>query len=222
MGKNKLKHWAELETFERVFQPGHLVEALSGKLKGNWHQDVFKNNNPIVLELGCGRGEYTVNMGLRYPGKNFTGIDIKGARIWRGAKTAHESNLNNVAFLRTQIELLGYFFAPGEVSEIWITFPDPHHKRIRENKRLTSPVFLACYHTLLKPGGLLHLKTDSSSLFEYTREILCTQKGTLVFCSDNLYKESELPANMDIQTTYEKMFLDKGMTIKYLRFEFSK
>ena len=222
MGKNKLQHWAELDTFERVFQPKPGAATSGNTLKGNWHRHVFKNNHPIVLELGCGRGEYTVNMGLRHPEKNFIGIDIKGARIWRGAKTAHEEKMLHVAFLRTQIEFLEYFFAPGEVSEIWVTFPDPHHKRIRENKRLTSPGFLATYKNLLCHNGLLHLKTDNEALFNYTLEMLENEQGQVLYKSHDLYKEIEIPDHMDIQTTYEKKFMAQGFTIKYLRFCFLK
>lgn len=220
MGKNKLKHWAELDTFERVFQPGLGKDTTSNDLKGNWGKTVFKNNSPIVLELGCGRGEYSVNMALRHPDKNFIGIDIKGARLWRGAKTGHENNILNLSFLRTQIELLEYFFFPGEVSEIWITFPDPQTRNIRENKRLTSPSFLEKYKNLLGQDGLLHLKTDNEAIFNYTLEVLAQEKGHLQYSSQNVYMETTLPPDMDIQTTYEKIFTGKGMTIKYLKYCF--
>jgi tRNA (guanine-N7-)-methyltransferase len=220
MGKNKLKRWAELDTFERVFQPRTGVETSGNHLKGNWHAEVFHNDHPIVLELGCGRGEYTVNMGMRHPEKNFIGIDIKGARLWRGAKTANENKMLHVAFLRTQIELLEYFFQPGEVSEIWITFPDPHAKQIRENKRLTSPSFLNAYRNILGNKGLLHLKTDNEVMYQYTLEVLNDESGSILYHSNDLYREPEIPGNMDIETTYEKMFMEKGMTIKYLKFSF--
>jgi len=220
MGKNKLKRWAELDTFERVFQPGLDTGTSHNSLKGNWNRDVFHNAHPLVLELGCGRGEYTVNMAERHPEQNFIGIDIKGARIWRGAKTVNENSMENVAFLRTQIELIEYFFSQGEISEIWITFPDPQPKVIRENKRLTSPPFLSRYRNILKNGGLLHLKTDDTDLYTYTLEVLAKEAGRLLYHSDDLYNESELPPHMDIQTTYEKIFAAKGRTIKYLRFAF--
>jgi len=222
MGKNKLKRWAELEKFDRVFQPGVEVGNFGTLLKGKWNSDVFHNNNPITLELGCGRGEYTVNMALRHPEKNFIGVDIKGARLWRGAKTSHEENMLHVAFLRTQIELIEYFFAPGEVSEIWITFPDPQPKQIRENKRLTSPAFLSRYKNMLQSGGLLHLKTDDTGLFEYTLDVLKQEQGELLYQSADLNHEKEPPPHMDIQTTYEKIFTEKGMTIKYLRYCFQR
>lgn len=222
MGKNKLKRWAELDTLDRVFQPGLDTETTNNQLKGNWHSAVFHNNNPIVLELGCGRGEYTVHMGMRHPEKNFIGIDIKGARLWRGAKTAHENKMLHVAFLRTQIELLEYFFAPNEVQEIWLTFPDPQPKQIREKKRLTSPSFMDRYKQILAKEGLFHLKTDDTGLFEYTLEVLQNESGSMLYQSHDLYKEPELPQHMDIQTTYEKVFMEKGMTIKYLRYCFER
>jgi tRNA (guanine-N7-)-methyltransferase len=220
MGKNKLKRWSELNDFERVFQPGLATGTTNNKLKGNWNAEVFKNDHPILLELGCGRGEYTINMAVRHPEKNFIGIDIKGARLWRGAKTAHENKMMHVAFLRTQIELIEYFFAPGEISEIWITFPDPQSRQIRENKRLTSPPFVSRYKNILEKNGLLHLKTDDAGLYEYTKNVLQQESGKMLYQSADLYHEKELPPHMDIQTTYEKIFSEKGRTIKYLRFVF--
>ncbi len=220
MGKNKLKRWAELLKFERVFQPARGPETLESGLKGHWHDRVFHNDHQLVLEIGCGRGEYCVNLGLRYPGKNFVGIDIKGARLWRGAKTGHENGMTNLAFLRIQAEMIGYFFNPSEVSEIWLTFPDPQVQESRERKRLTHPGFLKQYRQLLKPGGLLHLKTDSAFLFEYTLEVLKQESGRLMAVCPDVYRDATCPRDMDIQTTYEKMFAEKGMTIKYLCFSF--
>ena len=167
--KNKLKRFRENETFANVIQPNR-EEVIAGNfpLKGVWARDFFKNNHPIVLELGCGRGEYTVNLAKEYPDKNFIGVDIKGARFWRGAKTALEEQIPNAAFLRTQIELIDHLFAQGEVSEIWITFPDPQIKYKRTKHRLTNQDFLAKYKHILSPEGLIHLKTDSEYLHGYT------------------------------------------------------
>ena len=220
MGKNKLKRWAELLEFERVFQPARGPETTASRLKGHWHEGVFNNDHPLVLEIGCGRGEYSVNLALRYPVKNFIGIDIKGARLWRGAKTGHENKMTNLAFLRIQAEMIGYFFSTGEVSEIWLTFPDPQLQESRERKRLTHPGFLKQYRQLLKPGGLLHLKTDSAFLFEYTLGMLRQENGKLMVASPDVYRDAACPKDMDIQTTYEKMFTEKGLTIKYLCFSF--
>ncbi len=168
MGKNKLARFAENKILPNVIQPTR-EEALEGfELKGKWRENFFKNDNPIVLELGCGKGEYSVGLAKTFPEKNFIGVDIKGARFWFGAKEAVESNMNNVAFLRTQIELVDYFFAENEVDEIWITFPDPQIKYKRTKHRLTHPDFLARYKKFLKPGGIIHLKTDSEFLHGYT------------------------------------------------------
>src|SRR3954468_5439933 len=167
MGKDKLRRFAEIETFSNVLQ----LDA--GKVyKGQWSDGFFKNNNPVVVELACGKGEYTVNLAQMFPDKNFIGIDYKGNRIWRGAKTALEDGVNNVAFLRMQIENLVDYFAPGEVDEIWITFPDPQPQLSREKKRLTSPRFLQMYRQILKPGGMIHLKTDNDQLYQYTLQII--------------------------------------------------
>ncbi len=172
--KNKLKRFRENETFSNVIQPER-DDVISGgfPLKGTWRSGFFKNENPIVLELGCGKGEYSVNLARRYPGKNFIGVDIKGARFWRGAKTALEEGLDNVAFLRTQIELIDLFFDRGEVDEIWITFPDPQIKYKRTKHRLTNAEFLGKYKTVLREGGFVHLKTDSEFMHGYTLDF-CT------------------------------------------------
>ena len=192
MGKNKLAKFAEMETFPHVFQyPFARLQQEAFPLRGRWGEAFFHNDHPIVLELGCGKGEYTVGLGELYPDKNFIGVDVKGARIWTGAKLSHEAGMDNVAFLRGEIESLTNFFAPGEVDEIWITFPDPQMKKV--TKRLTSTRFLKRYLEVLRPGGRIHLKTDSP--FLYTYKIL------------------------GIQTYYERQWLSRGLTIKYLSFE---
>jgi tRNA (guanine-N7-)-methyltransferase len=219
MSKRKLQRFDELTRLERVYQfPFPLVHTDHG-MKGNWNKNVFKNENPIVLEIGCGRGEYTVALSQDNPDKNFIGIDIKGARIWRGAKTANEENILNAAFLRVQIEWLAQFFEKGEVSEIWITFPDPQPQLTRENRRLTNKKFMNLYRMLLKPGGKLHLKTDNIGLFEYTLEVLADEAGDMEVCTKDLYLETPEGFNLAIQTTYEKKFMAEGFKINYLRFK---
>lgn len=221
MGKNKLKRFAENKTFDNVFQPKR-DEMISGfELKGNWNKTVFKNNHPIVLELGCGKGEYTVALAEKYPDKNFIGIDIKGARFWRGAKTAIENNLPNAAFLRTQIELIDYAFSENEVSEIWITFPDPQIKYRRTKHRLTHPEFLNRYKKVLKKNGLMHLKTDSEFLHGYTHGILQLLGHPVLISSHDVYHPDnrELPEEItSVQTFYEKRFLEENKKITYIRF----
>lgn len=171
-----------------------------------------------MLELGCGKGEYTIDLAERNPGRNYIGVDIKGARLWKGAKYATEHNMPNVAFLRTRIEFIQAFFAPSEVSEIWLTFSDPQPKS--ENSRLTSPVFLDRYRKILKPGGIVHLKTDSVLLHEYTKEVCATEGLKVLVCTDDLYgSDVEVPASVrEVQTFYEKMFLEKGCKITYMAF----
>src|ERR1051325_9312258 len=180
MGKMKLQRFAENQTFTNLLQPklGYPPEGFT--LKGKWNKDFFKKDQPIVLELGCGRGEYTIGLARRFPDKNFIGIDIKGARLWRGAKTGMEENLTNVGFLRILIDQIQYFFGENEVSEIWITFPDPQPQLSRERKRLTHPQFVNRYAGFLKPNGIIHLKTDSTSLYEYTLETIAAQKNKLL------------------------------------------
>ena len=217
MGKNKLQKFAEMETYERVFQyPFARLQAEGGfPLKGQWHS-VFGNDRPIVLELGCGRGEYTVGLARRFGEKNFIGVDIKGARMWAGAKQSNEEGLGNAAFLRTDIELIDRFFAPGEVSEIWITFPDPQMKKVR--KRLTSTRFLELYRQVLKDGGLVHLKTDSPFFYTYTTALV--QLNRLPVCEQtaDLYGQSQANDILSIKTYYEQQWLDRGLSIKYLCF----
>lgn len=218
MGKNKLRKFAEVENNPLVLQyPFGVVREKGFPYKGRWHSDFFGNNNPIVLELGCGKGEYTVGLGRQFPDKNFIGIDIKGARIWSGATAALRDDMKNVAFIRTSIELLEYFFAPGEVSEIWITFPDPQMKKV--NKRLTGTRFVEMYRRVLTPGGTIHLKSDSPFLFAYTA-MMVEHNGLKVLQSTaDLY--ADYPADdpiLNIRTHYEQQWLDRGLTIKYLSF----
>ena len=184
MGKDKLRKFGELGQFDRVFQPG--LEEISGRdhpLKGKWKQEVFHNQNPLVLELGCGKGEYTVGMARHFPEKNFIGIDIKGARMWKGAGISHREKILNAAFLRTRIEFIRSFFESGEVDEIWLTFPDPQPTERRRKKRLSGSVFLKLYQGFLRSGGLVHLKTDSSMLYRYTHELAEANGFEIIFSS---------------------------------------
>ena len=221
--KNKLKRFKENETFTNVFQPSReeVLNKTLGK-KGQWAQ-FFGNNNPIVLELGCGKGEYTVGLAKRYPNKNFIGIDIKGARFWRGAKTALEETLPNVAFIRTQIELVAHLFFSHEVSEIWITFPDPQIKYKRTKHRLTNEDFLNKYKEILKPKGVMHLKTDSEYMHGYTLGLLQGLKLPIHFAHHDVYGIGEHAPDqvVGIQTFYERQYLQEGKKITYIRFGFS-
>lgn len=219
MGKNKLKKFAEMMDFPRVLQvPFGKLKDEGFPMKGEWHKDFFGNGNPIVLELGCGRGEYTVGLAKEYPDRNFIGIDIKGARMWAGAKEAHLAGMENVGFLRTNIELLSEFFAPGEVAEIWITFPDPQMKKTR--KRLTASNFLNMYRTVLMPGGIVNLKTDSPFLYEYTSRLVMLNGLPVIKQTDNLYANTDgIDRILNIRTHYESQWLDRGLTIKYIAFK---
>ena len=218
--KNKLKRFSENETFTNVFQPTR--EEVVGDqfpLKGKWNSDFFKNDNPIVLELGCGKGEYSVGLAERFPEKNFIGIDIKGARFWRGAKTAVETGMNNVAFVRTQIELINHIFAENEVSEIWITFPDPQIKYKRTKHRMTNAEFLERYKKILKPSGLKHLKTDSEFMHGYTLGLLHGLGHEVIYANHNIYKNEGAPAEVTaIQTFYESQYLEVNKPITYIKF----
>ena len=217
--KNKLKRFRENETFPNVIQPGR-DDVLKGKFPyvGSWRKDFFKNKNPIVLELGCGKGEYTVHLAQRSPHINHIGIDIKGARFWRGAKTAIEEGYTNVCFIRMQVELIVQCFAEGEVDEIWITFPDPQIKYKRTKHRLTQPDLLKIYKTVLKSGGLIHLKTDSEFLFGYTLGIV-SQMGVIKYAHHDIYNNSDAPdIATEIQTFYENQFLEKKKAISYMNF----
>lgn len=216
--KNKLKRFHENETFKNVVQPTR-EEVISGyKLKGNWHS-FFKNSNPIVVELGCGKGEYTISLAEKYPDKNFIGIDIKGARFWRGAKTSLENNLNNVAFLRTQIELMEFCFSFNEISEIWITFPDPQIKYKRTKHRLVNEEFLKKYQNVLSKNGIIHLKTDSEFLHGYLLGMLHEGKHQILYANHDIYNSSSPPVEaISIQTFYEKQYLKQNKPITYIKF----
>lgn len=219
-GKNKLKRFAENETFSHVIQPKfHEVFQTKHSLYGAWNSKFWNNSNPIVLELGCGKGEYTVNLAKKFPDKNFIGIDIKGARFWRGAKTAHDEGITNVAFLRTRVEFLESFFASGEISEIWITFPDPQMEKRRTKKRLTSARFLNMYRAVLKPGGVIHLKTDSQELHAYTKYIINQNLHKILVKTTDLYNSNFLDDILSIQTFYERTYLAQGKPITYIQFE---
>ena len=218
MGKNKLKKFAENSTFHCMVQPEFdKIFHRNHELKGRWREDFFGNGNPIVLELGCGRGEYTVELARKFPEKNFIGIDIKGARMWRGAKTATEEGLLNAGFLRTRIEFIESFFAPGEITEIWITFPDPQLKKDRAIKRLTSPAFLERYARFTAINAVLHLKTDSLHLHEYTKAVLAANGITPEVSSPDIYGSGTADDLLSIKTTYEQRFLGEGFPITYLR-----
>ena len=217
--KNKLKRFRENETFPNVIQPKR-DDVLKGKFPymGSWRKDFFKNKNPIVLELGCGKGEYTVHLAQRSPHINHIGIDIKGARFWRGAKTAIEEGYTNVCFIRMQVELIVQCFAEGEVDEIWITFPDPQIKYKRTKHRLTQPDLLKIYKIIMKSGGLIHLKTDSEFLFGYTLGVV-SQMGVIKYAHHDIYNNSDAPdIATEIQTFYENQFLEKKKAISYMNF----
>lgn len=219
--KNKLKRFRENETFHNVIQPTReaLVDA-NFSLKGKWCSSFFKNNNPLVLELGCGKGEYTVGLAKRYPNKNFIGIDIKGARFWRGAKTAIEDHMPNVAFIRTQIELIEFIFAENEVDEIWITFPDPQIKYKRTKHRLTNAEFLQRYKNVLNNTGVVHLKTDSEFMHGYTLGLLHGLGHEVEYANHDVYRQEGSPEEVtEIQTYYEETYLAKDKAITYIRFK---
>lgn len=219
MGKNKQRRFQENLTFTNLVQPD--FDDIFGHdhpLKGRWRDDFFGNDNPVVLELGCGRGEYTVALAARRPDVNHIGVDIKGARMWRGAKTATEAGMKNVGFLRTRIEFINSFFAPGEVNEIWITFPDPQLKKQRVKKRLTSPQFLEYYARFLAPGGTIHLKTDSRHLHEYTKAVIRENNLAVAACGGDIYGAGVADADLSIRTAYEEKFLAQGLPITYVRF----
>ena len=217
MGKNKLKKFSEMERIDFVFQyPWAVLRQEGFPLRGRWREEVFHNDRPIILELGCGKGEYTVGLATARPDANYIGVDIKGARMWTGATDAQRRGLKNVAFLRTDIELLPSFFAPGEVNEIWITFPDPQMKKVR--KRLTSTRFLDLYRQVLKDGGIINLKTDSPFLYTYTSIMADENRLPVEVRTDNLYASAAADDILKIRTYYEQQWLDRGLTIKYIRF----
>jgi tRNA (guanine-N7-)-methyltransferase len=224
--KNKLKKFAEVLSFPNVYEnfnpkSPQLVgkDGVPVNLRSKWQQDHFKNNNPITLELACGGGEYTLALAEMYPDRNFIGVDIKGARIWKGAKKALERNLQNVAFLRTRIEQITEFFDPGEVEEIWITFPDPYLKKSKKNKRLTSSRFINEYRKILKPEGIIHLKTDEPNLYQFTLETLVEdQDCDVLYHNPDIYSGNLLIPELEFKTFYEKMHLEEGKSIKYVQF----
>jgi tRNA (guanine-N7-)-methyltransferase len=219
--KNKLKRFKENDTFGNVFQPTR-EEVVTDQfsLKGKWNQDYFQNNNPIVLELGCGKGEYSVGLAEKYPNKNFIGIDLKGARFWRGAKTAVETGLINVAFIRTQIELINHIFNENEVDEIWITFPDPQIKYKRTKHRMTNSEFLKLYKKILKPQGVVNLKTDSEFMHGYTLGLLHGEGHEVIYSNHNVYVNEGSPEEVtSLQTFYEKQYLEINKAITYIRFK---
>jgi len=219
--KNKLKRFNENETFANVIQPtrDELVTD-NFQFKGQWQANFFKNSNPLVLELGCGKGEYSVALAKKYPEKNFIGIDIKGARFWRGAKTAIEEGIPNVGFIRTQIELVDFAFAENEVDEIWITFPDPQIKYKRTKHRMTNSQFLKRYKTILKPDGIVNLKTDSEFMHGYTLGLLQGEGHDILYANHDVYKQEGSPEDVtSIQTFYESQYLEHNKPITYIRFK---
>ena len=220
--KNKLKRFNQNLTFSNVIQPEREEVTLGEfRYKGKWRQEFFKNDHPIVVELGCGKGEYSVYLAQQYPEKNFVGVDIKGARFWAGAKESLELGLSNVGFLRTQIELIEDVFAENEVDEIWITFPDPQIKFKRTKHRLTHPAFLDRYLTILQPEGRIHLKTDSEFLHGYTLGLLEGKGWEVDYAHHDVYGNAYSPKHVTaIQTHYERLFMEKGRLITYLTFRF--
>ncbi len=217
MGKGKLAKFADMAAFPHVFEPAcSYREVIPFEMRGCWNSSFFHNDGPIILELGCGHGEYTVGLAGLYPDRNFIGIDIKGARMWTGAKMSLEAGMKNVAFLRIDIGLIERFFAPGEVSEIWLTFPDPQMKKA--TKRLTSTYFLERYRKILKPGGKIHLKTDSGFMYTYTCANVDHNALPVEFRTDDLYASGDADHILSIRTHYEQQWLDRGKTIKYIVF----
>ena len=220
MAKNKLKKFAEINSFSNVIQPPAYYSISRFSYRGNWKGEFFLNKNPLVLEIGCGKGEYTVGMARAMPGYNFIGIDIKGDRLWKGAREALDEGLYNVGFLRVKAEALNSFFGENEVQGIWLTFPDPHLRNSRSGKRLTSPRFLEKYSSLLSPGAPIHLKTDNPSLYSYTLDVIRENGHRLLVQTDNLYHDSGIrePLVREIQTYYEEKFLAENKPICYLKF----
>ena len=217
MGKGKLQKFADMARYPHVFEyPYNVADDVTCDMKGRWGESFFGNDRPIVLELGCGRGEYTVGLGRLFPDKNFIGVDIKGARMWTGATESLQAGMKNVAFLRTNIEIIDRFFAPGEVSELWLTFSDPQMKKA--TKRLTSTYFMERYRRFLKDGGLIHLKTDSNFMFTYTRYMIERNHLPVEVMTDDLYHSGMADEILSIRTYYEQQWLDRGLNIKYIRF----
>ena len=217
MGKGKLQKFADMREYTNVVEHHFsIADATPFPMLGKWGKEFFGNDNPIVIELGCGRGEYTVGLARRYPDKNFIGVDIKGARMWTGATDALREGLKNVGFLRTNIEIIDHFFAAGEVSEIWLTFPDPQMKKY--TKRLTSTLFLQRYRNILAPDGIVHLKSDSNFMFTYTRYVTEVNNLPVISCNEDIYANGEAEEPLDIKTYYEQQWLSRGINIKYISF----
>lgn len=220
MGRNKLVRFKQNEINGNVVQQG---KDIFTRIKGNWNSEQFQNDLPLVVELACGRGEFTVGLSKKYPDKNFIGVDIKGSRIWKGSITAIAEGLDNVAFLRSQIEVLDHFFAEGEISELWITFPDPRPRDGDEKKRLTSPRFLDLYKPMIQKNGTVHLKTDNTGLFDYTLELLKSKEDVKnLESTPDFYSSAYKDDHFGIQTRYEKKFSEESEKIKYLKFQFRK
>lgn len=218
MSKGKLAKFADMASYPHVFEyPFSVVDETPFEMKGSWKKSFFKNDNPIVLELGCGRGEYTVGLGKQYPDKNFIGVDIKGSRMWSGATEALNLGMTNVAFLRTNIEIIDRFFDLDEVDEIWLTFSDPQMKKV--TKRLTSTFFMARYRKFLKDGGLIHVKTDSNFMYTYTKFMIEENNFPVLFINEDLYHSDLIDDILGIQTYYEQQWLDRGLSIKYIKFQ---
>jgi tRNA (guanine-N7-)-methyltransferase len=217
--KKKLKRFRENLTFDNLFQLSYTDIIEGFHLKGNWRKEYFGNDGPIVLELGCGKGEYTTYLATKHPEKNFIGLDIKGARLWRGCKTAIEENLRNVAFIRARIELIDRLFAADEIDEIWLTFPDPQLRQSRSKKRLSSPFFLEKYSQVMKDNGLIHLKTDNEELYNYTLDLVKSMDYQMIIAEDDIYGKGLEGDMTAIRTFYEKMFLENNIKIKYLEFK---
>lgn len=222
MAKNKQKKFREVDSFDNCFFLSFEESRENGlSLKGKWHTQFFRNNNPIVLELGCGKGEYTVGLAKRFPDKNFIGVDIKGNRIWTGAKIAVDEKMNNVAFVRTRIDFIEACFATNEVSEIWITFPDPQPQKTRVRKRLTNMMFINRYKNIMVKGGIINLKTDSEPFYDFSREVIQENKLIELDATNDLYADPNLrdEALTNIKTYYEKLFSEKGFKICYLKYK---
>lgn len=216
--KNKLQKFAENHNFDKLFQYSYEEIHKGFPLKGKWAEKFFENNNPIVLELGCGKGEYTTGLAQRFPDKNFIGMDIKGARLWRGLKTAEEQNLDNVAFVRSYISLVNLYFGKDEISEIWITFPDPFARDTKARKRLSSPEFIGRYAKFLQKDAIINLKTDNYIVFESTLDTIQEYNHTLLYHTNDVYNQGMDNELTQIQTYYEKKWLEHGTKIKYLKF----
>jgi len=225
MGKDKLRKWKENKTFNHVFEPDlqDAVKGIDGEMKGKWGSDIFTNDNPITVEFGCGKGEYTVGLARMHPDRNFIGVDIKGHRFWRGAKTSYEEGLPNVAFMRTKLEFIERYFEKDEVSEVWITFSDPQPKDEKGSKRITSPKFIERYKRILKPGSLINVKSDSQFLYDVSKEGYIESGYDILLDSQDLYGElvnrvsDDLRAALEIKTFYEQRWLAEGKTIKFLQ-----